>query len=98
MMKTLLWAPSCLVVFVMGVLASANGCKADFGECKEHDCDRIGELYACKPSTGVWQYECQAGETAANFWCQSIAGKPAVYMACNDYGDESGDTDETGDR
>jgi membrane-associated protease RseP (regulator of RpoE activity) len=97
MMKKTLWASSYLAVFVIGVLASANGCKINHDQCEEHDCEAGTQLYACKPTTGVWQYECQAGETAAAFWCQSIAGKPAVYMACDEYGDEIGDTDETGD-
>lgn len=98
MMKKSLWASTFLAAFVIGVLASANGCKANHDQCDEHDCDGFGEtLYACKPTTGLWQYECKSGETAANSWCQSIAGKSAVYMACDGYGDEIGDTAETGD-
>lgn len=96
MMRKSLWASSFLAVFMLGVLASANGCGPD-GKCDEFYCEDGTQLYACKPDTGLWKYECQAGETAANFWCQSIAGKPAVYMACDEYNDEYGDTDESGD-
>lgn len=97
MTKKSLWATSFLTAFVIGVLASTTGCKINYDQCDAIDCEGLGQLYACKPITGPWRYECHSGETAAAFWCQSIAGKPAVYMACDGYGDEIGDTGETGD-
>ncbi len=92
MVRVSLWTSSLLIAFVIGALASGSGCKGDEGVCVEFDCDVGTQLYSCKPTTGLKQYACQPGETAANFWCQSIAGKPAVYIPCEGYGDEAGET------
>jgi hypothetical protein len=78
---------------VIGALASGSGCKSDKQLCNDYTCATGEQLYSCKPTTGFRKYQCLSSETAANFWCQSIAGKPAVYVACNGYGDEVGDGD-----
>lgn len=92
-------ASSFLAAFVIGALASAgaSGCHINYSQCDKKDCTGLGELYACKPSTGPWKYQCHDGEASADSWCQSIAGRDAKYMACDEYGDEIGDTAETSD-
>lgn len=52
-------------------------------------------MWACKPTTGFWQYECKSGREEADRWCQAKAGKKAVFMDCEGYGDEVGES-ETG--
>jgi hypothetical protein len=90
-------ATSCFLTWlVIGALAGGGGCKSTEDACQEANCRLGQQLYSCKPTTGFRQYQCHDGEVAAAFWCQSIAGKPAVHIVCDGAADEVGDGD--GDR
>ncbi len=91
------WKSSIAIAFVVGLLASGGACKSNEEMCSDFECEASQQLYSCKPTTGVKQYNCSAGEIEANSWCQSIAGKRAVYIACDGYGDEIGDSEDTSD-
>jgi hypothetical protein len=92
-MRTKFFMTGVFGAFLIGALASGSGCNSG-GNCAEADCQIGEQLYSCKPSTGLKQYSCLGGEAAANSWCQGIAGKNAVHIPCDEYGD--GGTDETG--